>query len=348
MANTRSVRPDLLEDCIAQIFAGYGLPKNDAATVANTLVQADLRGVHSHGAMRVATYVRGIKEGRINPKPSIKVVKDAGPNAVVDGNGGMGQVVAHFATRLAIDKAKEHGAGNVTARGSRHCGAMAYYAMMMAAEDCIGFATTNAGINMAPWGGIKKLVGNNPFAVAVPAGQPWPMVLDMATSVAAGGKVDMAAIRKQKLPLGWALDANGKPTDDPEVARREGSLVPVGGPKGYGMAVMLDVLTGVLSAGRFGAGLGEGPGVSAHFFQALRVDTFLPLSEFQAEMSQLIDQIHAVPLAAGVERVYLPGEIEYGLTADRMKNGIPTEVPILDQLEQFANEIGATTKPSMW
>ncbi len=346
MPSTRAVRPDQLEECITQIFAGYGLPQADAAVVASTLVQADLRGVHSHGAMRVATYVRGIKEGSINVKPSITIAKDSGVNCVVDGDNGMGQVIAHRATEIAIERADKYGAGNVAVRGSRHCGAMAYYAIMMADAGCIGFATTNAGMNMAPWGGTKKLVGNNPFAVAFPAGKPWPMVLDMATSVAAGGKLDMAIIRGQKLPPGWALDASGKPTDDPLVARKEGSLVPVGGPKGYGMALWLDIISGVLSGGRFGGMLGA-PG-SSHFFQALKVDTFIPLAEFQSKMDEMIKQIVESPRQEGVDRIYIPGEIEYGLTEERMKNGIPTEEAILDQLEKFAAEVGSACKPSSW
>jgi LDH2 family malate/lactate/ureidoglycolate dehydrogenase len=345
MPGTRSVNPGQLEVCIRQIFAGIGVPNADAGVIANTLVQADLRGVHSHGAMRVATYVKGIREGRINANPNVAIVKDCGCNAVVDGDNGMGQVVAYFATRLAIEKANTIGAGNVAVRRSRHCGAMAYYAMLIADADCIGYATTNAGMNMAPWGGTQKVVGNNPFAIGVPTSQPWPMVLDMATSVVAGGKLDMAIIRGQKLQLGWALDAEGKPTDDPQVARK-GSLLPVGGPKGYGMAIMCDVVSGVLGAGRFGGMLGD-PG-SSHFFQAMKVDTFTTLAEFKARMNQLIDQIHASPLAPGSSNIYLPGEIEYGLTIDRLQNGIPTEQYILDQLEVFANEVGATSKPSVW
>jgi LDH2 family malate/lactate/ureidoglycolate dehydrogenase len=345
MSTTKAVNPPQLEECIRQIFAGIGVPEADAGVIANTLVQADLRGVHSHGAMRVATYVKGIRAGSINGKPNIQIVKDSGCNAVVDGDNGMGQVVAYFATKLAIDKANKFGAGNVAVRRSRHCGAMAYYAMMMASADCVGFATTNAGMNMAPWGGTQKVVGNNPFAIGVPVSQPWPMVLDMATSVVAGGKLDMAAIRGQKLELGWALDPDGKPTDDPQVARK-GSLLPVGGPKGYGMAIMCDVVSGVLGAGRFGGMLGDSG--SSHFFQALKVDSFTELGAFKDRMNQVIDQIHASPLAPGSKAIYVPGEIEYNLTTDRLKNGIPTEQAILDQLEGFANEVGATSKPSTW
>ncbi len=343
MANARRVPSDQLKELETQIFAGYGLPREDAAVVADMLVQADLRGVQSHGAMRIAMYVRGLKEGRIKAKPSIKIVKDSKANAVVDGDFGMGQVVAYFATKLAMQKSDEFGTGSVAVRNSMHCGAMAYYAMMMANAGHVGYATTNAGILMTPFGGSKNLVGVNPFAFGVPAGTPFPFVLDMATSMTAMGKVDMARIRGQKIPIGWAVDEQGKDTDDPTKAK---SLLPVGGPKGYGMALMLDIQSGILAQGRFGANLGA-PGV-AHFFQAMKVESFVPMGKFQEEMAELIKQIKESPKAPGVNEIYVPGEIENNLTQDRLANGVPIEGEILDQLGEFGKEVGATLKPSDW
>jgi LDH2 family malate/lactate/ureidoglycolate dehydrogenase len=264
---------------------------------------------------------------------------DAGPRALVDGDGGMGQVAADRAMRLAVELAEEHGIGAVGLRNSRHCGAMAYWAIQALAADCIGFATTNAGLNMAPTGGRDRIVGNNPLAIAVPTNRPWPMVLDMATSVVAGGKLDVAAIRGQKIPLGWATDAEGRPTDDPVVARK-GLLLPVGGPKGYGLAVMLDVLAGVLTGARFGGGLG--PSGSGQFFLAIQVAGFLPVSEFKARMDEVIDQIHTSTLAPGAERIFVPGEIEYEQSQRRRQTGLPLEAPIVQSLDQLAHEVGAT------
>lgn len=345
MPGPRLVPQDKLKEVESQIFAACGVPKADAAIIAETLTQADLRGVHSHGAMRLEMYVRRLKDGGINPKPNIKVPVDFQANAVVDGDKGMGQVVAYFATKLAMEKAEKYGTGSVTVFNSNHCGAMAFYAMMMADAGHVGYATTNAGILMAPFGGSKNLVGVNPFAFSVPAGKSWPFVLDMATSVTAMGKVNMARIRGQKIPLGWAVDAEGNPTEDPAKAEK-GSLLPIGGPKGYGMALMLDIQSGILSQGRFGSGLGT-PGVG-HFFQAMKVESFLPMAKFQEEMDQLITQIKTSPLAPGFKEIYLPGEIEHNLTVDRIKNGVPIETEILDQIEKFAMEIGATTRPSLW
>jgi LDH2 family malate/lactate/ureidoglycolate dehydrogenase len=345
VANPRLVPYDKLKEVERQIFAACGVSPADAAVIADTLTQADLRGVHSHGAMRLEMYVRRLRDGGINPKPNIKLAVDFEANAVVDGDKGMGQVVAYFATKLAMEKAGKFGTGSVTVRNSNHCGAMAFYSMMMADAGYVGYCATNAGILMTPFGGAKNLVGVNPFAFAVPAGQPFPFVLDMATSMTAMGKVNMARIRGQKIPVGWAVDSEGNPTEDPAKAEK-GSLLPVGGPKGYGMALMLDIQSGILSQGRFGAGLGS-PGVG-HFFQAMKVETFLPMAKFQEEMGQLITQLKTSPLAPGFKEIFLPGEIEHNLTTDRIKNGVPIEQDILDQIEGLAVEVGATTKPSLW
>jgi LDH2 family malate/lactate/ureidoglycolate dehydrogenase len=253
----------------------------------------------------------------------------------------MGQVSAAVAMRLAVDRAVEGGVGIVGLRNGRHCGAMAYWAMMALPAGCIGFAATNAGLNMAPWGGKDRLVGNNPFAIAIPTSRPWPMVLDMATSVAAGGKLDMAALRGEQIPLGWALDPEGRPTQDPRAAR-QGTLLPVGGPKGYAMAVMLDVLSGVLTGARFGAGLGT-PG-SGQFYMALKVESFMPLAEFYARMDALIDQIHDSALAPGFDRIYVPGEIEHDLKVQRLASGLPIEESILAELDQAAASLGVADR----
>lgn len=341
----RLVRADDLRACTRAVFAAAGLPDGDAAIVADSLVEADLRNVRSHGVMRVPVYLRGIERGSIAPRPEVQVVVDGGAVAVVDGGGGMGQVGAQRAMALAIERAAAHGIGVVGLRASNHCGAMAYWAQMAAAEGCIGLAITNAGINMAPTGGRDRLVGNNPIAIAVPTRRDWPMVLDMATSVAAGGKLDMAAIRNEPIPLGWALDGDGQPTTDPRAARA-GSLVPVGGPKGYGLSVMLDVLAGVLTGARYGAGLGM-PG-SGQYFQAIKVERFLPLTEFHDRMDAVIDQLHGSALAPGASRVYVAGEIEADIRAKRLAEGIPLEQPILDDLEQAAAAANIDNRPSAW
>jgi LDH2 family malate/lactate/ureidoglycolate dehydrogenase len=335
--STISIAPERLKATIAGIFAGCGLPAEDAEVVADSLVEADVRGVSSHGVVRVATYVKAIRDGSINPRPNVRVVVDRGPRAVVDGDGGMGQVGAYRAMGLAVARAQAEGIGAVGLRHGRHCGAMAYWALQALAADCIGFATTNAGLNMAPTGGRSKIVGNNPLAVAVPTNLAWPLVLDMATSVVAGGKLDVAAIRGERIPLDWATDAEGNPTDDP-VHARQGLLLPVGGPKGYGLAVMLDVLAGVLTGARFGGGLG--PTGSGQFFLAIAVEGFMPVGEFKARMDQVIDQLHRSERAPGTERIYVPGEIEYEKARVRRDQGIPLEETVVRQLDDLASEVG--------
>jgi LDH2 family malate/lactate/ureidoglycolate dehydrogenase len=337
MSSLTRVFPDHLKAVVTGIFGGVGLPPNDAALVADSLVEADVRGVSSHGVVRVPTYVTGLRQGAINPRPALEIMVDDGTRALVDGGDGMGQVAANRAMQLAVERARDRGIGAVGLRRSRHCGAMAYWAIQALACDCIGFATTNAGLNMAPTGGRDKIVGNNPFAIAVPTNRAWPMVLDMATSVVAGGKLDVAALRGEKIPLDWATDADGNPTDDP-VAARKGLLLPVGGPKGYGLAVMLDVLAGVLTGARFGGGLGP-PG-SGQFFLAIRIDGFMPIDAFKARMDEVIDQLHESAVAPGSRRIYVPGEIEHERRAVRLRDGIPLPTALIAELDQLAANAG--------
>lgn len=342
MADVVDIGVDDLLALASNVLVAVDLAKDDAHTVADSLVQADLRGVHSHGVMRLPGYVVALKSGKIHARPNIRVVQESGSQAVMDGDGGMGQVAASSANRLAMDLCKDHGIGTVALRNSNHCGAMAYYAIQGTARHMLGIATTNAGINMPPTGGRVKLVGNNPVAIAVPTRREWPMVLDMATSVAAGGKLDVMAAKGEPIPLGWALDSEGRPTTDP-VAGRLGALLPVGGPKGYGLAIMLDVLSGVLSGGRFGAGLG-GPG-SSQFFLMLDVTRFQTFELFLDSMDALIDQLLACPPAVDGERVYVPGEIEHSLQTRRLRDGIPLDASVVSGLQRLATDYGVAPLP---
>lgn len=337
MADEIAVPAAELRAFVARALRSVDVPEADAGVVAESLVEADLRGVNSHGVIRLPGYVSSLLAGAVNARPSVAVVRQDGGQALMDGDNGMGQVAAVAATRLAIDLCRAHGIGAVALRRSNHCGAMAYYAVLGLRRHLIGIATTNAGINMPPAGGRTKLVGNNPVAIAVPTTRAWPMVLDMATSVAAGGKLDVAASRGQPIPLGWAVDSQGRPTTDP-MEGRKGALLPVGGPKGYGLAVMLDVLAGVLSGGRFGAGLGLAG--SSQFFLMLDVARFQPVEAFLASMDQVIDQLHACPPAEGSDGVLVPGEIEWALHTRRLREGIPLERSVLASLAGLARERG--------
>jgi LDH2 family malate/lactate/ureidoglycolate dehydrogenase len=333
---------DDLRTRVSSIFERLDVPAEEAEIVADHLVEADLRGVHSHGVIRVPTYVQGIKAGKINPRPKIEVVEDNGGQVVMDGDYGLGQLTAFRANELAIERGKEHGLAAVALRRSTHCGAMGYYAIRAREQGLIGLAITNAGMNMTPIGGTAKIVGNNPFAIAVPTTREWPMVLDIATSVVAGGKLDVARSKGESIPLGWARDKDGNPTTDP-VAARAGSLEPVGGHKGLALAVMLDVLAGVLSGGRFGGMLGtdDGQGGMAQFFLTIDVTRFMPMDQFKSRMDELIDQIHQSPRSPGVDRIYVAGEIEWDLESARRTAGVPLEESVFAALEQSAKEVGA-------
>lgn len=341
----RLVEPTQLRECVEGILEWRGLPAADATIAAETLVEADLRGVHSHGVLRIEMYLGQIDNGEIIAKPNIRIVSDLGPRVLMDGDRAMGQVSGYRAMELAIQRADEHGIASVSLRNGRHIGAAAFHSMMAAEQGMIGITVTNAGINMVPVGGTSKLVGNNPLAIAAPTNREFPMVLDVATSVAAGGKLDVAISKGQKIPFGWALDPDGAPTDDPLLAR-DGSLLPVGGHKGYGLAVMLDVLAGVLSGGRFGGRLGmEG---SSQMFLAIEIEGLMPLSEFKSRMDELIEQLHSDRPAEAGGRIYVPGEIEWELARDRIENGIPLPDSVLDMIEGYASAGGVDSRPSTW
>jgi LDH2 family malate/lactate/ureidoglycolate dehydrogenase len=340
---TVTVKAEALQSWATDIFTRLGLRPADASLVSETLVEADLRGVSSHGVQRMTTYAQGLQRGTIVAQPEITVVKDSGWAAVLDGGRGMGQLAAQQGMRLALERAAEGGHGAVSVRNSTHCGAMAYYALQAVERRAIGFAVTNAGINMMPTGGREKLVGNNPLAYAIPTGRAAPLVLDMATSVVAGGKLDVARLRGEPIPLGWALDKDGQPTTDP-VAARQGALLPMAGPKGYGLAVVLDVLCGVLSGGRFAKGLGM-PG-SSHFFEVYQIEAFTPYEDFLERMGALVDQLHACPPAEGSSGVVLPGEPEHYLRQRRLEEGLPLEDILAGELNALATSLSAPTLPA--
>jgi LDH2 family malate/lactate/ureidoglycolate dehydrogenase len=326
-------------------FAAVGVPDTDARTIADALVDADLRGVHSHGARWIPSYVATLRKGNTNSRPRVRVMVDNGSTAVLDGDRGLGHVVALAATDLAIERALEHGVGAVALRQSTHCGAMAYYTNRAAARGCVGFASTNGNANMAPTGGTSRLIGNNPLAYSFPTRRGFPFALDMATSVVAGSRLLMAIERGERIPAGWAIDGSGRPTEDP-LAWREGDglLVPIGGAKGYGLAVVLDILCGVLSGGHFGAKRGQPGSIdTSQFFLVIRIDQFMPFEEFLDRMDVLIEQIKSSELAPGSPGVFLPGEMEHNHKQDRLANGIPLDGTTIEALDRLGRDLGLQT-----
>ena len=327
-------------------FRAVSVPNDDAALIADTLVEADLRGVYSHGMQILPRYVRGLKSG-INPSPSIKTVVDAGSLAVLDGDCGMGQVVFVKATELAIEKALQHGIAAVSVRNSNHLGALAYYGMMAVDRDMMGICTTNGPSIMAPWGGVTETLANNPICVAVPSGNTYPVLLDMAVSTVARNKIRVAAARGEKIPLDWALTREGQPTDDPQEALK-GLTAPMSGAKGFGLSVAMEVLTGVLSNGLIGKDVPRDviysddvfyPVRVSHYFQAIDVKRLLPPEEFKARVDYLAGQVHESELAKGAQGVFMPGEMEFITRERRLKEGIPIPSVILHSLDRISKEI---------
>lgn len=338
------ISPDKLLDFSTAVYATTGMPEEDARLAADSLVRADLWGHQSHGVMRLSWYVGRLRSGVMRPVTEPELLVDAGAIAVMDGRDGVGQVVATRAMREALRRAKAHGAGVVAVRNSNHFGTAMYYTLMAPPEGCVAFLSTNASPAMAPWGGRKKMVGTNPWSIAAPAGQHAPMVLDIANTGVARGKVYLARQKGLPIPLGWAITAEGKPTTDP-VEAVAGIFLPMGGHKGYAIAVMMDVLSGVLTSSRFGIGV-HGPYQTehrsgcGHLMIALNIEAFLPLTEFNTRMEQLIDELKSVPLAQGFDEVVYPGELEARNEEQNRREGLQLPEDTEADLRKLAQETG--------
>ncbi|REJ85870.1 MAG: Ldh family oxidoreductase [Acidobacteria bacterium] len=339
-----------LREAVEVIFVGLGLTAEDAATVADALVEADLMGVSSHGVSNYIQliYAPGIRAGRIEARPRLEVVRETPVSAVVDGGGGMGHVVGRFAMELAIRKASEVGIGAVAVLGSRHYGAAGHYSHMALAHDMIGLSLTNADKLVVPTHGSESRLGTNPIAVSIPAGDEAPFHLDMATSTVPLGKIMLARRAGQPIPHGWAADATGRSTTDAAAAFEAFRLLPLGGTyelgshKGYGLAMLVDILSGLLSGAGVGAGGGLGNQVG-HFFAAARLDCFRDPDEFKREMDEFLRQMRATPPIEGSgEEVIYAGVKEAAARADCAANGIPLHRDVVAYLDGLADELGST------
>ncbi|HWO93603.1 MAG TPA: Ldh family oxidoreductase [Dehalococcoidia bacterium] len=342
-----TVHHEALRRQVAALFHALGVPEGDADVAADVLVQADLRGVESHGVSNYINliYVPGLKAGNINPHPRIHVEHARHATAVINGDGGLGMVVGHFAMSEAIHLARDAGAAWVTARNSRHFGMAGYYAMMALEHDMIGFSFTNAGPLQVPTYGRQPMLGTNPIAFAAPAGEEWPFVLDMATSTVAIGKVIGAMRTGGLIPLGWAVDSEGRPTSDAGAAVQARALMPLGGAaetggyKGYGLATMVDILSGVLSGAGFSAALAGGE--VGHCFGAICIDAFRPAAEFKSTMDEAIRALRNSAKAEGAERIYVAGEKEFETERERRTNGIPLHPEVVETLRRLSDEAKA-------
>ncbi len=345
MAEMRIESAERMRGLTEGIFKGLGMPADDAAFMGRCLVDADVRGVLTHGCRFIPIYYKWAKDGTLNLTPQPKVLNEAASMIAYDADDSLGHLISARAMQNCIDKAKQTGAAVATVRNSRHCGAMAFYSQMAADAGCIGQAVSNGGVMMAPFGGIDRLVGLNPVSWAAPTNKPWSFNLDMATSVVAGSKIMLAMEKGEQIPLGWAIDSEGKPTSDPKAATK-GALLPLGGAKGFGLALMLDIVCGVLSGGRFGANQGLEPfdkkeNQFSQYFLAVDIKHFMPLSEFKERMGQLIDKVKSGRTVEGGQGVMVAGEIEYNNRQRLSQEGIPYPAGVMAEIERIAAEVGA-------
>jgi len=345
--NMRRVDHQKLISFVSSAFAKLGVPKGDAEIAAQGLVAADLRGVDTHGVIRfnpTSWYVKWLRDGEMKPAPNIQVVSESGSSALLDGDRGIGMVIGRRAMELAIRKADESGVGIVAVRNSRHFGMSANYAMQALTHDMIGIAMTNASRQVVPTFGRDARFGTNPICLAAPALEERPFVLDMATTTAAAGKLELAARQGKSIPAGWALNEKAESTDDPRIAQKARKLLPLGGSreggnhKGYGLAILVEILCGVLSGTVTALNANQDP--RGHFFGAIRVDAFRPAEEFKRDMDRLIRELKSTPPLDGQERVYVAGEIEFETAEERAANGIPLLSSILEGLRDVGEQVG--------
>jgi LDH2 family malate/lactate/ureidoglycolate dehydrogenase len=342
--DTRRYRHEQLFDYGCRVLERLDVPAEDAHEVAGCLITAELRGVDSHGMVRLPVYARRVQAGVVKARPSIQAHPAGTAAAIVDGDNGLGPVVGATAMRTAIELAQSHGVGFVGVRHSNHFGPAAFYVEKAIARGCIGVAISNAPPNMAPYGGKTRFLGTNPVAVGIPAGQEPPLIFDASTSVVARGKIIVAAHTGAPIPDGWAVDPDGFPTTDPGRALA-GAMLPFGGPKGSAISFIIDILCGVLTGAAFGTHLNTLEDLTSvqnvgHVLAAVRTDLFMSDSEFRARMDAILKMLKTAPPAPGGDRVLAPGEIEVANATRARAEGIVLASAIAGQLAQFAEPLG--------
>jgi L-2-hydroxycarboxylate dehydrogenase (NAD+) len=335
------------------IFIKIGCPEKQAELATKVLLSADLRGIDSHGIARLSGYIRLWEARRINASPDVNITHESPSTAVVDGDCGLGLVVAPRAMEIAIEKARTAGTGWVAVRNSNHFGIAGYHAMMALEHDMIGWAMTNASPLVSPTFSIERLLGTNPISIAIPADQQPPFVLDMATTTAANGKLEILQRKNKLAPLGWIQTKEGHPSTNPNELKEGGALIPLGSDyehgshKGYGLGAMVDILSSVLSGANYGPWVppfvaflqppanpvGEGIG---HFLGAMRVDAFRPADEFKRHMDQWISRFRSAQTVVGQERVLIHGDPEREMSQVRRSEGIPLNPKVVEDLQQLA------------
>jgi L-2-hydroxycarboxylate dehydrogenase (NAD+) len=344
---------DSLKDFSLSIFKKIGCPDEEASLATTVLLSADLRGIDSHGIARLSGYVRLWNKKRINSKPDIRIIHESPSTGVIDGDSGLGLVVAPKAMELAIKKAQQAGTGWVAVKNSNHFGIAGYHAMMALPHDMIGMAMTNASPLVAPTFSVERLLGTNPIAVAIPAKNQPPFVADFATTTAANGKLEILQRKNERAPVGWVQTKTGDASTDPNETKSGGALIPLGSDrehgshKGYCLGAWVDIFSAVLSGANYGPWVppfvafldppsdpvGEGIG---HFFGAMRIDAFRPAEEFKTHMDNWISRFRSAKTIEGQERVIIPGDPEREMNEHRIKNGIPLNPKVVEDLKELA------------
>jgi len=328
------------------LLQAHGVPADDAATIAGCLVSADLRGVDTHGLCRLPIYLERVRKGLINPRPDLKPHRVTPVAASLDGQDGFGFVVGMRAMTEAIAMAREFGIGIVAARRSTHFGMAASYALPAVEAGLMAMVFSNASQAMPPWGSKQMLLGTNPFCMAAPAGRHRPVILDMSPAVAARGKIRRAERRGETIPLGYALDAQGRPTTDPKAALAGGVVLPIGEHKGSGLSMFMDIFGGVISGANFGGAVADQykafdrPQDVGHFFLAMKPNLFVTEDDYRARIDTLIERMKASPPAEGFTEVLVPGEPEDRIEAERRRAGIPYAASEVAALQDEAKRAG--------
>ena len=339
------------------VFKSIGCSDGHAKTAATGLIAADLRGIDSHGVARLSGYIRLWETQRINATPDIQIVHQTPSTAVVDGDAGLGLVVAPYAMQVAIDKAKNVGTGWVSVRNTNHFGIAGHHAMMALEHDMIGMAMTNASALVAPTFSIERMLGTNPIAVAIPANEQPAFIADFATTTAANGKLEILQRKNEDTPSGWVQDKEGQPSTDANILKKQGALLPLGSDrehgshKGYALGSIVDIFSAVLSGASYGPWAppfpayipmpehmpGKGLG---HFFGAMRIDAFRPADEFKQHMDNWIKRFRSATPAEGYEKVLIPGDPEREMESIRRIEGIPVAETVVDDLKLLAEKFG--------
>lgn len=339
------VNAKALESFVTALFRHAGMEQRDAIFSANAMVRTNLWGIDSHGVLRLPIYIRRLRSGAVKAKPDIRKIRGSQALEVLHGDDGLGFIVGREAMERAIQLAEEFNVGIVGAIRSNHFGAAALYARMAAERNMVGLALTNVIPNMVMPGCSKPVVGNNPIAIAAPTFQEFPFVLDVSLSAVAGGKLLLASKKKEKIPLNWATDREGRPTDDPEKGFA-GFLLPMGGHKGFGLALAVDILCGVLSGGVF---LNEmkgmyhypdDPSLTGHLMIAINSPSLMDQEEMKSRMESFCQTVKSAPMWDSSQEMLLPGEIEHRTFQERSKNGIPMPSKLIEELADLGKELG--------